>query len=98
MGSIMSSEPELRSRAKEIGPISGKIVAKVNALSVEEQKRQKWKKFDLHVEKKEKNKKKEGLAELPGSHDNVVMRFCSKPKWSFYILDMQEQQFLIVNM
>ena len=37
MGSIMSNEPELRSRAKEIGPMSGKIVAKVNALSVEEQ-------------------------------------------------------------
>ena len=29
MGSIMSSEPELRPRAKEIGPLSGKIVAQV---------------------------------------------------------------------
>ena len=38
MGSIMSSEPELRPRAKEIGPLSGKIVAQVNALSPEEQK------------------------------------------------------------
>ncbi|MEE1133899.1 MAG: glutamate--tRNA ligase, partial [Methanobrevibacter sp.] len=37
MGSIMSNEPELRSRAKEIGPMSGKIVAQVNALSPEEQ-------------------------------------------------------------
>ena len=37
MGSIMSNEPELRSKAKEIGPMSGKIVAKVNALSPEEQ-------------------------------------------------------------
>ena len=37
MGSIMANEPELRSKAKEIGPMSGKIVAKVNALSPEEQ-------------------------------------------------------------
>ena len=34
MGSIMSNEPELRSKAKEIGPMSGKIVAKVNALFI----------------------------------------------------------------
>ena len=38
MGSIMANEPELRSKAKEIGPMSGKIVGKVNALSPEEQK------------------------------------------------------------
>jgi len=83
MGSIMSSEPELRSRAKEIGPISGKIVAKVNALSVEEQKAE-MEKFDLHVEKKKKTKE-EGLAELPGSHDNVVMRFAPNPSGPLHI-------------
>ena len=37
MGSIMANEPELRSRAKEIGPIAGKIVAQVNNLSQDEQ-------------------------------------------------------------
>ena len=30
IGSIMAQEEELRSRAKEIGPIAGKIVAQVN--------------------------------------------------------------------
>ena len=51
MGSIMSSEPELRPRAKEIGPLSGKIVAQVNALSPEEQKA-------LLLKRKSKRKRK----------------------------------------
>ena len=36
IGSIMANEEELRSKAKEIGPLAGKIVAQVNALSAEE--------------------------------------------------------------
>jgi glutamyl-tRNA synthetase len=51
MGSIMSQEAELRSRAKEIGPLSGKIVAKVNALSVDEQLNE-MEKFNVHAENK----------------------------------------------
>lgn len=83
IGSIMSQEPELRSRAKEIGPIAGKIVAQVNNLSEEE--------FDAemakyHVEVKEKKQKKEtGLQELQGSHENVVMRFAPNPSGPLHI-------------
>ena len=61
IGSIMSQEPDLRSRAKEIGPIAGKIVAQVNKLSEDEQSAQMAK---YHVEVKEnKQKKEEGLQE-----------------------------------
>lgn len=83
IGSIMSQKPELRSRAKEIGPIAGKIVAQVNNLSEEE--------FDAemakyHVEVKEKKQKKEtGLQELQGSHENVVMRFAPNPSGPLHI-------------
>lgn len=83
MGSIMSSEPELRPRAKEIGPISGKVVAQVNALSPEEQA-SKMEELGIAVEEK-KQKKEEGLSELPGSHENVVMRFAPNPSGPLHI-------------
>ncbi|WP_409198778.1 glutamate--tRNA ligase [Methanobrevibacter acididurans] len=84
MGSIMSKEAELRSRASEIGPLSGKIVAKVNALSKEEQKSE-MEKYDVHVETKKHSKKVKGLGELPGSHKNVVMRFAPNPSGPLHI-------------
>ena len=83
MGSIMSNEPELRPRAKEIGPISGKIVAQVNALSPEEQKA-KMEELGIAVEEKKK-KKEEGLPKLPGSNKNVVMRFAPNPSGPLHI-------------
>jgi glutamyl-tRNA synthetase len=84
MGSIMSQEAELRSRAKEIGPLSAKIVAKVNALNVEEIKNE-IEQLGLHVENKKHEKKEKGLGELPGSHDNVVMRFAPNPSGPLHI-------------
>ena len=62
MGSIMSSEPELRPRAKEIGPLSGKIVAQVNALSPEEQKA-KMEELGVAVEEK---KQKHCILDMQG--------------------------------
>ncbi|WP_299523905.1 glutamate--tRNA ligase [uncultured Methanobrevibacter sp.] len=83
IGSIMSQEQDLRSKAKEIGPIAGKIVAQVNNLSIEDQEAEMAK---YHVEVKEKKQKKEeGLQELPGSHDNVVMRFAPNPSGPLHI-------------
>lgn len=83
MGSIMSQEPELRSRAKEIGPIAGKIVAQVNSLSPDEQASE-MKKYDVEVKEK-KQKKETGLQELPGSHENIVMRFAPNPSGPLHI-------------
>ncbi len=84
MGSIMSQETELRSRAKEIGPLSAKITAQVNGLSIDEQNIE-MAKLNLHLEEKKKSKKEEGLTELPGSHDNVVMRFAPNPSGPLHI-------------
>ena len=84
MGSIMSNEPELRSRAKEIGPISGKIVAKVNALSPEEQASE-MEKLGVEVQDKKPKAKEKGLQELPGTHENIVLRFAPNPSGPLHI-------------
>ncbi len=83
MGSIMANEAELRSRASEIGPLSGQVVAKVNQLSMEEIDEE-MEKFNLVI-KKNKPKKREGLEELPGSHENIVMRFAPNPSGPLHI-------------
>ena len=84
MGSIMSNEPELRSRAKEIGPMSGKIVAQVNALSPEEQARE-MEKLGVEVQDKKPKTKEVGLQELPGTHENIVLRFAPNPSGPLHI-------------
>ena len=83
MGSIMANEPELRSRAKEIGPLAGKIVAQVNSLSAEEQASE-MEKFNVEVKEK-KQVKEVGLQELPGTHENIVLRFAPNPSGPLHI-------------
>lgn len=85
MGAIMSSESELRKDAKKIGQISGKIVSKVNEMSSEDQE-QEIANLGIEVDGGEKPKEKEkGLADLPGSHDRVVMRFAPNPSGPLHI-------------
>ena len=84
MGSIMSNEPELRSKAKEIGPMSGKIVAKVNALSSQEQASE-MEKLGIEVQEKKPKAKEIGLQELPGTHENIVLRFAPNPSGPLHI-------------
>lgn len=84
IGSIMSSEPELRSKAKEIGPIAGKIVGQINKLSPDEFN-QELVKYDVVVEEKKPKKQETGLGELPGSHENIVMRFAPNPSGPLHI-------------
>ncbi|MFM5882410.1 glutamate--tRNA ligase [Methanobrevibacter gottschalkii] len=84
MGSIMSNEVELRSKAKEIGPLAGKIVAKINALSPEEQASE-MEKFGVEVQDKKPKTKDAGLQELPGTHENIVLRFAPNPSGPLHI-------------
>ena len=84
MGSIMANEPELRSRAKEIGPMSGKIVAKVNSMTLDEQKAE-MEKLGVEVEDKKPKAKEVGLQELPGTHENIVLRFAPNPSGPLHI-------------
>lgn len=84
IGSIMANEEELRSKAKEIGPLAGKIVAQVNALSAEEQASE-MKKYGVEVEEKKPKAKEVGLQELPGTHENIVLRFAPNPSGPLHI-------------
>ena len=84
MGSIMAQEAELRSRAKEIGPISGKIVAKVNGMSLDEQNKE-MDNLGIVVEEKKAKVKEEGLPDLSGSTKNIVMRFAPNPSGPLHI-------------
>ncbi|MEA4956649.1 Glutamine--tRNA ligase [bioreactor metagenome] len=86
MGAIMSSEPDLRKDAKKIGPISGKIVAKVNEMAEEDQKRE-MVNLGLEINNNESNgkDKEKGLGDLPGSHKGVVMRFAPNPSGPLHI-------------
>lgn len=84
MGSIMSNEPELRSKAKEIGLMSGKIVSQVNALSPEEQASE-MEKYGVEVQEKKPKVKETGLQELPGAHENIVLRFAPNPSGPLHI-------------
>ncbi|RBQ24311.1 Glutamate--tRNA ligase [Candidatus Methanobinarius endosymbioticus] len=85
MGAIMSSESDLRKEAKKIGPMSAKIVAEINGLTVEEQE-QKIEKLGIEIKKEEKSKEKEeGLVDLPGKHKGVVMRFAPNPSGPLHI-------------
>lgn len=84
MGSIMSNEPELRNKAKEIGLMSGKIVSQVNALSPEEQASE-MEKYGVEVQEKKPKVKETGLQELPGAHENIVLRFAPNPSGPLHI-------------
>lgn len=84
MGSIMSNEPELRSKAKKISQMSGKIVAQVNALSPEEQASE-MEKYGVEVQEKKPKVKETGLQELPGAHENIVLRFAPNPSGPLHI-------------
>lgn len=85
IGSIMSNEPQLRSEAKKIGPIANNIVKEVNEMSVDEQNTEIAK---LGIELENKNNKKEkteGLTDLKGDLNNVVMRFAPNPSGPLHI-------------
>ena len=63
--------------------MAGKIVAKVNSLSLDEQKEE-MEKFNLEV-KTQKQVKEVGLQELPGTHENIVLRFAPNPSGPLHI-------------
>ena len=83
IGSIMSNEPELRSKAKEIAPIVNKLTKQINDMS-EDEFNNELEKYEVVVEEK-KQKKEVGLQELPGTHENVVMRFAPNPSGPLHI-------------
>jgi glutamyl-tRNA synthetase len=80
MGKLMGEHPELRSRAKEMGPIIASVLAEVARTSPEEwQKRLETIAPELIAELSEKKEPQKGLPPLEGAENGVVMRFAPNP-------------------
>ena len=80
VGKIIGEKQELKTKAKELSGLIGKVVDEVNSLSVEEQKRiveEKW----SEALKKEKVEEEKRLPPLPnaGKYKQIVTRFSPNP-------------------
>jgi glutamyl-tRNA synthetase len=83
VGSIMSSEPDLRREAKNIVPLAKDIVIKVNSMELVEQSAE-LEKLGGKIEEKKKIEEK-GLTPLPEPHENIVLRFAPNPSGPLHI-------------
>jgi glutamyl-tRNA synthetase len=81
LAKILGQEPSLRTQVKEIMPEITQIVASVNKMSSDEQRRQAESEFpDLLAEKPKRQEVREGLPPLEGvEHGKVVTRFPPEP-------------------
>ena len=80
LGKILGTKPEFRTKVKEITGDISEIVANVNQLSSEEQKKEIEENFPEILVPKEKIKEREGLPELKGAEQGkVVTRFPPEP-------------------
>ncbi len=80
MGKLMGEHPELRARAKEVGPEIKTVLAHVAKMSPEEwQKRLEAIAPELVAELSEHKEPDKGLPDLEGAEGGVVMRFAPNP-------------------
>lgn len=83
MGAVMSNEPELRKRAPEVKEAVQAAVEKVNSLTPEEQQRE-MERLGLEIRER-KQKKRQGLRDLPDVKGEVVLRFAPNPSGPLHI-------------
>ncbi|HWP78502.1 MAG TPA: glutamate--tRNA ligase [Candidatus Nitrosotenuis sp.] len=81
LAKILGQEPSLRTQVREIIPTITEVVASVNKMSAEEQRKQAESEFpDLLADKPKKQEEREGLPPLEGAeHGKVVTRFPPEP-------------------
>jgi len=80
LGKILGSNPEYRSKVKEISKDISEIVNSINQLSIEGQEKEINKNFPELLVPKEKIEEREGLPELKGAvQGKVVTRFPPEP-------------------
>ena len=80
LGRILGVKPELRTRVKEIAADIAEIVAAVNQLSSDEQKKEIEENFPEILIPKEKIEEREGLPELKDvEHGKIITRFPPEP-------------------
>ncbi|QEF94010.1 glutamate--tRNA ligase [Methanothermobacter sp. KEPCO-1] len=83
MGAVMSNEPELRKRAPEVKEAVQAAVEKVNSLKPEEQQSE-MERLGLEIRER-KQKKRQGLRNLPDVKGEVVLRFAPNPSGPLHI-------------
>jgi glutamyl-tRNA synthetase len=81
VGKLLGEKAELRSQAKELTALVNEVLAEVNGLSVDEQKRIVVKKWPETQEKKEKVEEEKRLPPLPkaAKYKQIVTRFSPNP-------------------
>jgi len=80
LGKILGTKPEFRNKVKEITDDISKIVAQVNQMSLEEQKKEIDENFPEILVPKEKVEEREGLPELKDAvYGKVITRFPPEP-------------------
>jgi glutamyl-tRNA synthetase len=81
IGRIISERQELKTEAKELSGLIGKVVKEVNSLSVDEQKHLVEKKWPEALKKDKPTDEEKGLSPLPNvdKHKQVVTRFSPNP-------------------
>ena len=85
MGKVLADDPALRPMAKDLMPISNRVVEEVNLLSPKEQ-REMLESIDASLLLREKGENRTELTELPGAHmGKVVMRFAPGPSGPLHI-------------
>ena len=86
IGTVLGKHPEFRSRAREIGPLAGKVAARVAALDGPERERILEEIApELLAELTETHEHERELPALPGAEAGVVMRFAPNPSGPLHL-------------
>lgn len=84
VGVVMGSHPELRKESQKIIKTASKVVEKVNSMSLDEQSHQ-LEELGVQETHKEKKVVEKGLADLPNTKTDVVLRFAPNPSGPLHI-------------
>ena len=81
MGRVIGERQDLKTQAKELSGLIGKVVSEVNSLSVEEQKRKVEEKWPEALKKEKVEEEEKRLPPLPNAdkYKQVVTRFSPNP-------------------
>ncbi|MDI3549376.1 MAG: glutamyl-tRNA synthetase [Methanobacterium sp.] len=83
MGMVMSNHPEYRQNAGEVSKTTAQIVQAINQMPIEEQNKELEERGGY--QKKKKQEKVQGLADLPHTEEGVVLRFAPNPSGPLHV-------------